>query len=56
MAVARKETKHTSFYLTPIVEDQLRYLARVFGENPSAVMRRLITETHTILKYVEQRK
>lgn len=50
-----KEFPHKSFYLTPSDKEMLDYLVKVYGLNASAVMRRLITEAYTIVKYVEQK-
>lgn len=47
---------HKSFYLTPIDQEMLEYLSKVYGFNQSAVMRKLITEAYSILRYVEQKK
>ncbi len=51
-----KKYRHKSFYLTPSDQEMLLYLSCVYGLNPSAVIRRLITEAHSIMRYVEQKK
>jgi len=52
----KKQYPHKSFYLTPSDQEMLEYLAKVYGLNPSAVIRKLITENHAILRYVKQEK
>lgn len=46
----------TSFYLQPIIVQQLDYICDMYGiKARSAVITRLIAEAYTILKYVEQK-
>ena len=47
---------HKSFYLTPSDQEMLEYLSKVYGLNSSAVIRRLVTEAYSIIKYAEQKK
>lgn len=47
---------HKSFYLTPSDKEMLEYLSRIFGLNESATIRRLLTESFSIIKYAEQKK
>lgn len=53
MVEDRKYT-HKSFYLTPHDQEMLKYLSQVYGQNPSGVMRKLIAEAYSIIKYVNQ--
>jgi len=54
--VKRRYGHSKGFYLTDNDKEMLTYLSRVYGQNPSAVMRKLITEAYAILRYVEQKK
>lgn len=47
--------KTTTFYLTHSDQEMLSYLIGIYGSNASAVIRRLIIECYSILKYAEGR-
>lgn len=51
-----KPYKFKSFYLTEKTQKELEFLHDVYGENQSAVIRRLITEAYSILRYAKQYK
>lgn len=46
----QEKERYTSFYLTHKTKEELGHLSKSFGENQSAVIRRLITEKYTIIK------
>lgn len=47
---------YKSFYVPFQTDVELAYIVKKHGENPSMVIRRLITEAYTILKYLESDK
>jgi hypothetical protein len=51
-----KTYEYKSFFVTKSDKEMLQYLSKVYGLNESAVIRRLITEAFSILRYVEQKK
>lgn len=48
--------KYKSFYLTPNDVEMLKYLGEVYGCNHSMLIRKLITEAYSIIKFVKQGK
>jgi hypothetical protein len=46
----RKKPKFKSFHVKPVDQEQLDYICKAYGENPSAVLRRLIERAYTELK------
>lgn len=56
MTIPKKKIyQYKSFYLTPSDREMLSYLVKINGSNASAVIRKLIIESYSILKYVEQK-
>lgn len=51
----KKPWPHQSFYMTPSDKEMLDFLSNYYGINRSALIRRLLTEAYSILKYVEQK-
>lgn len=49
-----RKHKFKSFLVKPIDQEQLDYICKVYGENPSAVIRRLIERAYTELKLKEE--
>lgn len=45
----------TSFHLNEVDGEQLEFLAKAYGCNRSAVIRRLIAEAYALLKYVKHK-
>lgn len=54
MKSRNKKITYKCFYMTHSDKEMIDYLSKKFGINPSAVIRRLLTETFSILKYKER--
>jgi hypothetical protein len=52
----KQQYPHKSFYMTPEDKKMLDCLSKAYGMNPSAVIRKLVTEAYAIYKHEEKKK